>query len=120
MVNKIFKDIIFVGSALEDLSSMPQKIRADFGHSLWEAQKNEYPKLAKTLSSFGNAKIVELKANWLGDTFRAIYTVQFKSTVYVLHCFKKKSTSGIATPKPDINLIKTRLKAAIEFEKNKE
>jgi len=32
--------------------------------------------------------------------------------VYVLHVFKKKSKQGIATPKPDIELIKTRLKAA--------
>ncbi|HLX52365.1 MAG TPA: type II toxin-antitoxin system RelE/ParE family toxin [Aquella sp.] len=120
MVDKIFKDIIFIGTALEDLSSMPQKIKADFGHSLWEAQKNAHPKLAKALSGFGNAKVVELRANWAGDTFRAVYTVQFKNTVYVLHCFKKKSTSGIATPKPDMDLIKKRLKMAIKFEKNKE
>jgi phage-related protein len=30
----------------------------------------------------------------------------------VLHCFQKKSKSGIATPKPDLDLINTRLKAA--------
>ncbi len=120
MVSKIFKDLVFIASSLEDLSSMPQKIKADFGHSLWEAQKNEYPKLAKALSGFGNAKVVELRANLSGDTFRAIYTVQFKGTVYVLHCFKKKSTSGISTPKPDIDLIKRLLKMVIEFEKNKE
>ncbi|MBM0139329.1 type II toxin-antitoxin system RelE/ParE family toxin [Pseudomonas cannabina pv. alisalensis] len=32
--------------------------------------------------------------------------------VYVLHCFQKKSTSGIKTAKHDIELIKSRLKAA--------
>ena len=32
--------------------------------------------------------------------------------VYVLHCFQKKSKSGIATPKQDMDLIKTRLKEA--------
>lgn len=31
--------------------------------------------------------------------------------VYVLHCFQKKSTRGIATPKPDLDLIEARLKA---------
>ncbi|WP_230305085.1 type II toxin-antitoxin system RelE/ParE family toxin [Legionella pneumophila] len=30
-----------------------------------------------------------------------VYTVKFAGWVYVLHCFQKKSQSGIATPKPD-------------------
>jgi phage-related protein len=34
--------------------------------------------------------------------------------VYVLHSFQKKSKSGIATPKAEVNLIKTRLKRAEE------
>jgi phage-related protein len=47
-----------------------------------------------------------------GDTYRAVYTVKFAGWVYVLHCFQRKSKSGIATPKPDMDLINTRLKAA--------
>jgi phage-related protein len=31
---------------------------------------------------------------------------------FVLHCFQKKSTDGIATPKPDIDIVRARLKAA--------
>ncbi len=31
---------------------------------------------------------------------------------YVLHCFQEKATSGIATPKPDIELTEGRIKAA--------
>ncbi|MEZ2226280.1 MAG: type II toxin-antitoxin system RelE/ParE family toxin [Microcoleus sp.] len=45
---------------------------------------------------------------------RAIYTVRFESAVYVLHVFQKKSKSGIATPKQDIELIENRLKVAQE------
>jgi len=41
-----------------------------------------------------------------------VYTVRFEKAVYVLHVFKKKSKKGVATPKQDIELIKTRLKAA--------
>ena len=33
---------------------------------------------------------------------------------YVLHVFKKKSARGIGTPKPDRQLILTRLRAAAE------
>lgn len=48
------------------------------------------------------------------DTFRAVYTVKFAGWVYVLHCFQKKSKSGIKTPKEDLDLIKVRLKAAAQ------
>ena len=36
------------------------------------------------------------------------------AAVYVLHCFQKKSKSGIATPQHDIELVKSRLKTAAE------
>jgi phage-related protein len=37
--------------------------------------------------------------------------------VFVLHVFQKKSKSGIATPKPDIDIIRERLKVAEKFSK---
>ena len=36
----------------------------------------------------------------------------FVTRVYVLHAFQKKSKSGIATPKAEIDLIRQRLAAA--------
>jgi len=52
-----------------------------------------------------------------GNTFRAVYTVKFAGWVCVLHCFQKKSKSGIKTPKEDMDLIHARLKAAkLDFE----
>ena len=56
--------------------------------------------------------MLEIVEDGLGDTYRGVYSVKFKDAVYVLHCFKKKSKSGIATPKADIDLITHRLKAA--------
>jgi phage-related protein len=38
--------------------------------------------------------------------------VKFKEAVFFLHCFQKKSKSGIATPKEDIAIIRARLKVA--------
>jgi len=46
------------------------------------------------------------------STYRAVYTVKFADTVYVLHAFQKKSRSGIATSKHDIGLVRERLKEA--------
>ncbi len=101
---------MFIGSALDDLKSMPDEVKQDFGYNLYKAQLGEYPSTAKALSGFDGASVIELRENWHGNTYRAVYTVQFKDCIYVLHCFKKKSNSGIATPKPDIDLIKQRLK----------
>ena len=45
-------------------------------------------------------------------TYRAVYTIRFQEAVFVVHCFQKKSKSGIATPKKDMEIIRLRLKAA--------
>jgi len=55
---------------------------------------------------------VEVVSDFDGDTFRAVYTTKFEDAVYVLHCFQKKSKKGVSTPKPDIDLIKLRLRDA--------
>ena len=64
--------------------------------------------------------MLEVVSDHRGDTFRSVYTVRFADRVYVLHAFQKKSKSGIVTPKADIELIKQRLKQAIEISKKKE
>ena len=59
--------------------------------------------------------VMEVFSDHRGDTFRAVYTVKLAGRVYVLHAFQKKSKTGIATPKAEIDLIKQRLKRAIEL-----
>jgi phage-related protein len=69
---------------------------------------------AVPMVGFGGAKVIEVVMDHDRNTYRAVYTVKFAKAVYVLHAFQKKSTRGIATPKRDLDLIKTRLKAAEE------
>lgn len=72
---------------------------------------------AKPLKGFKGAGVLEVVENYDGDTYRAVYTVRFAEVIYVLHCFQKKSKSGIATPKQDLDLIQARLKTAeVEYE----
>lgn len=40
--------------------------------------------------------------------------MRFASAVYVLHVFQKKSKRGIATPQADIDLIRRRLRQAVD------
>ena len=56
--------------------------------------------------------VLEVVEDFNKNTYRAVYKVQLGDVVYVLHVFQKKSKSGKATPKADIDLIKSRLKLA--------
>ena len=67
---------------------------------------------AKPLKGFGGAGVLEVRADDQGGTFRAVYTVRFRSAVYVLHVFQKKSKAGIATPAKELEKVKARLKLA--------
>ncbi len=59
--------------------------------------------------------MLELVENYASNTYRAVYTVKFEKAVFVLHAFQKKSKTGIATPKADLDLIKRRLSAAAQM-----
>ena len=82
------------------------------GFALNQVQEGNEPLAAKALKGFGGRTVLELIDDFDGDTYRAVYTVRFTNAVYVLHCFQKKSTHGIATSKPDLDLIERRLRAA--------
>lgn len=56
--------------------------------------------------------LVEVVADFDGDTYRAIYTAKLGDEVYVLDAFQKKSHHGIATSQQDIGRIVKRLKDA--------
>lgn len=98
---------------------MPEDVKDVFGFALHLAQAGSKHSQAKPLKGFGSAGVLEVMEDYQGDTYRAVYTVRIQEAVYVLHCFQKKSSSGVATPKPDIQKIRERLKAAEEHAKGK-
>jgi phage-related protein len=55
---------------------------------------------------------VEVVSDYRGDTFRAVYTVRFAGSLFVLHAFQTKSKSGRDTPQRDMDLIRQRLREA--------
>lgn len=111
------KPVIWIGSSKRDLLHMPEKVVTNFGYALFQAQSGAHPDIAKPLKGFGGVEVLELIENYRSDTFRAVYTVRFSEAIVVLHCFQKKSTKGISTPKQEINLIKNRFKLAEIFYK---
>lgn len=101
----------WVASSKKDLMAMPQDVQDTFGYALHLAQIGQKHQDAKPLKGFGGAGVLEVVEDFQGNAYRAVYTVRYAAAVYVVHCFQKKSTQGIATPKPDVDLINLRLKA---------
>ncbi len=101
-----------MGSSQKDIRSFPEPVRRDIGQALYAAQQGETDPAAKPLKGFGGHTVMEIVAPFDGDTWRTVYTVRLRGVLYVLHAFQKKSKSGIATPKAEIDLIRRRLAAA--------
>ena len=106
------KTLIWVGSSRRDLKAFPGEVKDGMGYALYQAQMGQKAQTAKPLRGFGGAGVLEVVEDHQGDTYRAVYTVNFSNLVYVLHAFQKKSKKGIATPKSDLDLINRRLQAA--------
>jgi phage-related protein len=102
--------VVWVGSSLEDLRSFPDAVKDEIGYALHRAQEGKKHHNAKPLKGFSG--VLEIISSKQTDTYRAVYAVKLGDNIYVLHTFKKKSKTGIKTPKPDIDMIKKRLQEA--------
>ncbi len=109
---RLIKPCLFVGPSRRELKSFPDEVRGRIGHALHQAQSGDEPDSSKSLRGFGGRSVLEIVADFDGNTFRAVYTVRFNDAIYVLHAFQKKSKRGITTPKQTIELIKSRLRDA--------
>jgi phage-related protein len=109
------KPLVWMGSSKKDLVALPAAVVDVFGYGLYLAQAGGRHENSKVLRGFGDASVLEIIESGAGGTYRAVYAVRFEAAVFVLHVFQKKSKAGIATPKPDMELIVARLKRAAEI-----
>ena len=100
------------GAARKTYWPLPEEVVDVIGYALYQAQIGKKHEQAKPLKGLGSARVLEVVEDWQGNTYRAVYMVRFACGVFVLHVFQKKSKSGVATPKADLDLIRARLKAA--------
>lgn len=59
--------------------------------------------------------IFEIALAYRSDAYRTVYAVQLADEIWVIHAFQKKSKTGIATPKQDIDVIRERLRQLKEM-----
>ena len=99
------KPVAFVGTARDDLSAFPEDARRDAGFDLWQVQMGDEPTDWRPMTTVGPGA-VEIRVH-SGGAFRVIYVAKFRDTLYVLHCFQKKSQK---TDIRDIELARKRYK----------
>jgi phage-related protein len=107
------KPLEWAGASKRDLMDFPEAVRRAVGYALGVAQLGAKHPDAKPWKGEGSG-VLEVVESSEGNAYRAVYTVRFAHAVYVLHCFQKKSPSGIRTAKTDIDLVHQRLKAAAQ------
>lgn len=108
------KDLWFIGGSRADIRSrmLPEEVRDDFGHTLWMVQTGEMPGNVSPFEGSKSNEVLKIAERFDSDTYRCVFAAKFERAVYVLHVFKKKSASGIATPRKDIATIYKRLAEA--------
>lgn len=98
------KNLQFRGSSLNDLRDFPITARREAGYQLDKVQSGEVPDDWKPMATVGKG-VQEIRVRDVSGAFRVIYVARFADTVYVLHCFQKKTQK---TSKADLDLAAKR------------
>ncbi len=110
----VLRPLVWLGTSLRNLRAFPDEAKKIIGDELQLIQFGGMPKDAKPFKGVGSG-VFEIALRHDGEAYRTVLAVQLGRHIYVLHAFQKKSKKGIATPKPDVDLIKQRYKEAKEL-----
>jgi phage-related protein len=106
------KPIDWRGSSFRDIKNndiFTPNARREAGHQLSQVQAGLDPDDWKPFDVVGPGT-KEIRINLDDGWFRVMYVAKFSEAVYVLHCFKKKTSS---TSKQDKEIAATRYKAVV-------
>jgi phage-related protein len=103
------RKISWIKAAFKDFGIFPIEVKTRMALALQAIGDGGFPDIAKPLTGLESG-VFELALPWRGDAWRVVYAVKIGDDIWVLHAFKKKSSSGIKTSKADIDLIRARLK----------
>lgn len=104
--NTMIKQIEFISDSLSELRTFPISARREAGFQLDRVQKGFDPDDWKPMKTIGSG-VNEIRVRDADGVYRVIYIAKFDETVFVLHCFKKKTEK---TAKTNIDLAKSRYK----------
>ncbi|MGH8864344.1 MAG: type II toxin-antitoxin system RelE/ParE family toxin [Burkholderiales bacterium] len=108
------KPVTWLGDSRQAVKEFPRLTRQRAGRQLARVQDGLEPESWKPMPSIGlgvNEICVHAQRQ-----YRVIYVAKLPEAVYVLHAFVKKAQR---TPKPDIELARSRFRALLNERKQK-
>jgi len=99
------KPVVWLGNSKADLKAFPATAMDDMGHQLFRIQCGVDPDNWKPMASIGSG-VREIRVRDPSGAFRTIYLATRPEAIYVLHCFRKKTSK---TARQDIDLARQRL-----------
>ncbi len=103
------KSIEFRGSTLTDLRRFPATARREAGYQLYQVQEGYDPDDWKPMNTVGQG-VREIRIRDKSGALRVMYIANLESTIFVLHCFAKKTQK---TSPNDISLASQRYRDLI-------
>lgn len=108
------RPISWISSAKKDFGKFPVDAQTEALRGLTIAAEGQKADNAKPLRGFTGG-VMEIALRHRTDAYRVVYATQIGADLWVIHAFQKKSKSGISTPKPEIDLVKARIKRLKEI-----
>lgn len=106
--------ILWIKAARRDFADFPASAQDVAVDALVLVAGGSTPDIAKPLSGIG-VGIWELVIRERRGAWRVVYGLQIGDDIWVVHAFQKKSKTGIATPKHEIDLVRARIKRLKEL-----
>ena len=108
------RPVSWLKAARHEFEKFPEGVRMVCLTALTMAAEGGKADIAKPLQGIGSG-VLEIALPFKGDAFRVVYALRIGQDVWVIHAFQKKSTTGIETPKRQIELVKDRMKRLQEM-----
>ena len=115
-MTKDARPVSWIKAARKTFEKFPEGARERVLQALEVAAAGSTAGITKPMTGLG-AGVYEVALPFSGDAYRAVYTVQFRDQVWVVHAFQKKSKTGTKTPQAEIDVIRERIKRLVEHYK---
>lgn len=102
------RHVSWIAAARREFDNFPLAVREDFAGAIYMLQCGEWPDDAKPLHGLDGG-VYEIPCRYRGDSWRLVYALKIGESLWIVHAFQKKSKTGIATPKSEIETIRQRI-----------
>lgn len=107
-MNHDTRPVGWIRAARKAFESFPAAVQDRVNTALTIAAEGGKADIAKPLKGFGPG-VLEIAIRHRTDAWRVVYMTQVAGHLWVIHAFRKKSKTGVKTPKAETDLIGTRL-----------